>query len=117
MRPVALAKAVSPASLIKPASIPDKVMIQAPDGSASLSEIAGLSVGVVGVVVNLIAFAQAKRHRKEGPSLLIRHNRSQGCTLEVAGLKTENIVDVGNRVGAKLAVLIGWQPQLRKETR
>lgn len=77
----------------------------APDGSDSVSEIAGLSVGVQGEVINVVDMAKVHRGRVSDPSLIVRHNGTEAFTLGVAGIASENIVDVGNNVDAKLAQL------------
>ncbi|WP_306113820.1 MULTISPECIES: efflux RND transporter permease subunit [unclassified Roseovarius] len=86
-----------------------RTLIQAPDGSDSVSEIAGLTVGVGGEVLNLYDFADVHRGREQNPDLLIRHDGVEAFTLGVAGISTENIVDVGKRVDARLTEL---QPQI-----
>jgi len=75
------------------------------DGSDSVSEIAGLSVGSQGQVINLFDMANVYRARQTDPDILIRFNGVEAFTLGIAGLSTENIVEVGKRVDAKLAEL------------
>ncbi|KFB08562.1 efflux RND transporter permease subunit [Nitratireductor basaltis] len=82
-----------------------RILIQRPDGSSSVDEIAALSVGVGGEVVNLIDFAKVHRDRESDPELIIRHNGVDAFTLGVAGISSENIVEVGKRVDAKLEEL------------
>lgn len=82
-----------------------RILIQRPDGSSSVSEIAALSVGVGGQVVNLTDFANVYRARESDPGLIIRHNGVDAFTLGVAGISSENIVEVGKRVDAKLEEL------------
>ena len=77
----------------------------APDGSDSVSEIAGLSVGVQGEVINVVDMAKVHRGRVADPSLIVRYNGTEAFTLGIAGVASENIVDVGNNVDAKLAQL------------
>ncbi|UWQ90310.1 efflux RND transporter permease subunit [Rhodobacteraceae bacterium M382] len=84
---------------------PAKTILQVPDGSDSVSEIAGLSVGAQGEVINVIDMADVYRARKEDPALIVRFNGTEAFTLGIAGLATENIVNVGKRVDAKLAEL------------
>ncbi|MCF2870927.1 efflux RND transporter permease subunit [Octadecabacter sp. G9-8] len=79
--------------------------IQTPIGSDSVTDIAGLTVGVDGEVVNLIDIAQVSRDRQADPSILIRYNGQEAFTIGVAGLSTENIVEVGKRVDARLAAM------------
>lgn len=87
-----------------------RIIIQAPDGSDSVSAIAGLSIGVGGEVLNLFDVAEVNRGRQDNPSLIIRFNGVEAFTLGVAGLADENIVEVGKRVDAKLAQLEGEIP-------
>lgn len=79
-----------------------RILVQRPAGSDSVSEIAALSVGVGGQVVNLTDFADVYRGREATPSLIVRHNGVEAFTLGVAGIATENIVEVGHRVDARL---------------
>lgn len=82
-----------------------RTLIQRPKGSDSVSEIAALSVGVGGQVVNLMDFTDVYRAREATPNLIVRHNGDEAFTLGVAGISTENIVEVGKRVDARLAEL------------
>lgn len=82
-----------------------RTLIQRPDGSDSVSAIAALSVGVGGQVVNLSDFANVYRGREDNPDLILRHNGMEAFSLGVAGLSTENIVEVGHAVDAKLEQL------------
>ncbi|MEQ8896969.1 MAG: efflux RND transporter permease subunit [Roseovarius sp.] len=79
-----------------------RILIQGPEGSDTISEIAGLTVGVGGEVLNLFDFSNVYRDREEDPDLLIRHNGQEAFTLGIAGVSSENIVDVGKRAEAKL---------------
>ncbi|MEO0633954.1 MAG: efflux RND transporter permease subunit, partial [Pseudomonadota bacterium] len=78
-------------------------IIQRPGGSDSVSEISALSIGVGGEVIRLSDFAGISRERVSDPEIIIRHNGSEAFTLGVAGLATENIVEIGARVDAHLA--------------
>jgi multidrug efflux pump subunit AcrB len=82
-----------------------RTLIQGPEGNDTVSEIAGLTIGVGGNILNLIDLARVFRGREENPDLLVRHNGVEAFTLGVAGLASENIVDVGKRVDARLAEL------------
>ncbi|MFA8441995.1 efflux RND transporter permease subunit [Yoonia sp.] len=82
-----------------------RTLIQRPDGSDSVSAIAALAVGVSGQVVNLSDFANVYRGREDNPDLILRHNGVEAFSLGVAGLSTENIVEVGHAVDAKLEQL------------
>ncbi|MBB5721821.1 multidrug efflux pump subunit AcrB [Loktanella ponticola] len=82
-----------------------RTIVQRPYGSDSVSEIAALSIGVGGEVVNLSNFADVYRGREANPNLIVRHNGTEAFTLGVAGIATENIVEVGKRVDAHLNTL------------
>ncbi|WP_394690716.1 efflux RND transporter permease subunit [Hoeflea sp.] len=84
----------------------ERIPIQAPTGSDSVSEIAALTVGVGGELINLIDVAEVSRDRVENPANLIRFQGQEAFTLGVAGLSDENIVDVGNHVDAHLQSLL-----------
>ena len=82
-----------------------RTLIQGPDGYDTVQEIAGLTVGVGGEILNLFDFAEVTRAREDTPDLIIRHNGVEALTLGIAGIASENIVDVGKRADAKLAEL------------
>ncbi|MCV6594517.1 MAG: efflux RND transporter permease subunit [Silicimonas sp.] len=82
-----------------------RTLIQGPEGDDTVQDIAGLTVGVGGEVLNLFDFAEVYRGREANPSLIVRHNGVEAFTVGVAGQSDENIVDVGHRVDAKLADL------------
>lgn len=87
-----------------------RTLLQRPHGSDSVSAIAALSVGVGGQVVNLSDFAHVYRGREANPNLILRHNGVEAFTLGVAGLSSENIVEVGKAVDARLEKLKGSLP-------
>ncbi|GGE62251.1 efflux RND transporter permease subunit [Actibacterium pelagium] len=105
---LASANSVAPAGTIREDGM--RVLIQTPEGSDSVGEIAGLTVGIGGEVLNLIDIAEVSRGRQVDPSIMIRHNGVEAFTLGVAGLSTENIVEVGNRVDARIAELMADIP-------
>ena len=84
---------------------PAETLIRAPEGSDSVSEIQGLAIGWQGEVVNVIDMADVHRGRIDDPDLIIRFDGVEAFTLGIAGLATENIVEVGKNVDAKLAAL------------
>jgi multidrug efflux pump subunit AcrB len=79
--------------------------ISAPEGSDTVSEIAGLSIGAQGEVINVVDMARVYRGRVSNPDLMIRFDGVEAFTLGIAGLASENIVEVGARVDARLAEL------------
>ncbi len=101
--PTAVQGAIANANVVADAGSLGSVRLQRPDGTDSVSQIAGLSVGYQGKVINLVDIANVKRGRTDDPSIMIRYNGVEAFTLGVAGLSTENIVDVGKRVDQKLA--------------
>ncbi|KIC08959.1 multidrug transporter AcrB [Leisingera sp. ANG-M1] len=84
---------------------PAETRLSAPEGSDSVSEIQGLTIGSQGEVVNVIDMADVHRGRITNPDLIIRFDGVEAFTLGIAGLATENIVEVGHNVDAKLAAL------------
>ncbi|WP_417599878.1 efflux RND transporter permease subunit [Pararhodobacter oceanensis] len=82
-----------------------RTRLQRPAGSDSVSAIAALDVGVSGQVINLADFADVYRGREDRPNLILRHNGVEAFSLGVAGLASENIVEVGHAVDARLAQL------------
>ena len=108
-----LVQALATSNTVQPAGSltrsEERILIQAPEGSGSVSDIAELTVGVGGELINLIDIAEVSRGRVENPATIIRFQGQEAFTLGVAGLSVENIVDVGNRVDAHLQSL---QPQI-----
>ncbi|GAA5079698.1 efflux RND transporter permease subunit [Roseibacterium beibuensis] len=111
--PQVIAQALAEADSVADAGSIDSetasTMIQTPEGSDSVSEIAGLSIGVGGDIINLFDIAEVNRGRQDDPDQILRFNGTEAFTIGVAGLADENIVDVGNRVDARLAEL---QPEI-----
>ncbi|WFE77097.1 efflux RND transporter permease subunit [Roseinatronobacter sp. S2] len=107
--PQAIAGAIANANSVLDAGAadigPTRTLIQSPDGSDSVSAIAGLSVGVGGQVLNLFDMAHVYRGEKDHPSLIVRHDGQDAFTLGIAGVASDNIVDVGKRVDIRLAQL------------
>ncbi len=89
---------------------PAETLMRAPEGSDSVSEIQGLAIGWQGEVVNVIDMADVHRGRIDNPDLIIRFDGVEAFTLGIAGLASENIVEVGKNVDAKLADLDGQIP-------
>ncbi|MEM8978296.1 MAG: efflux RND transporter permease subunit [Pseudomonadota bacterium] len=82
-----------------------RLLIQSPEGSDSVTEIASLTIGVGGELVNLVDVADVSRGPVDDPATLIRFNGQSAFTLGISGLDNENIVEVGARVDAHLASL------------
>ena len=103
--PQALAAAIANANSVVEAGSTDTTRIAAPAGSDTVSEIAGLSVGVGGETINLVDLAAVSRGRLSDPGLIVRFDGVEAFTVGIAGLATDNIVAVGKRVEARLAEL------------
>ena len=82
-----------------------RTQLQPAEGSDTVSEIASLTVGIGGGLLNLIDIAEVSRGRQDNPSQVIRFNEQPAFTIGVSGASNENIVDVGNRVDALLEEL------------
>jgi multidrug efflux pump subunit AcrB len=76
--------------------------ISSPRGSDTVEEISTLTIGLSGQVVSVQDFANVSRGRVAAPTKLIRYQGEDVFTLGVSALETLNVVDVGNRVDARL---------------
>ncbi|PWR02505.1 MFS transporter [Meridianimarinicoccus roseus] len=107
--PGAIIEAISNADSLSDAGTvtlgPRSAQIVAPQGYNTVDRIAGLTIGVGGEILNLSDFAEVHRTRVPDPDHILRHDGREAFTLGVSGLSSENIVDVGKRVDAKLAEL------------
>lgn len=79
------------------------IRLDPPKPERSLSDISALTIGVQGTTINLSDIAEVSRARVEKPNHLIRHNGVEGFTIGIAGLTSENIVNVGARVEARIS--------------
>ncbi|MEM6824788.1 MAG: efflux RND transporter permease subunit [Pseudomonadota bacterium] len=107
------ANSVSNAGAVKHSGT--ETIIAYPEGSDSVSEIAGLNIGVGGEVLNLADIAEVSRGRVDDPQRLIRFNGQEAFAIGIAGLSTENIVDVGYAVNQRfdeLQIDIPWGVEL-----
>ena len=82
-----------------------RTIIQGPEGSDTVEAISGLAIGVSGEILNVFDFADVYRGRIAHPDQIIRFNGVEAFTLGIAGLETENIVEVGKRVDARIETL------------
>ncbi|PJI86466.1 multidrug efflux pump subunit AcrB [Yoonia maricola] len=82
-----------------------RTQIQSAEGSDTVSEIAALTIGIGGDLLNLADIADVSRGRQDNPAQIIRFNGQDAFTMGISGLADENIVDVGRRVDAHLAAL------------
>ncbi len=103
--PQAITSAIASANSVVEAGRIDTTRIAAPAGSDTVSQIAGLSVGVGGGSINLVDIATVSRGRLSDPRLIVRFNGVEAFTIGVSGLANENIVAVGKRVEERLATL------------
>ncbi|MCY4289145.1 MAG: efflux RND transporter permease subunit [Aestuariivita sp.] len=83
----------------------NQTLILGPDGSDTLEEISGLTIGVAGELVTLEDFADVYRARTDIPSMIVRHNGIEAFTVGIASVSTDNVVDVGARIERKLSEL------------
>ncbi|MEX2334872.1 MAG: efflux RND transporter permease subunit, partial [Pseudohongiella sp.] len=83
------------------------VRISSQPGLDSVSNIESLRIGRPGSTdqIALIDVATVSRQSQEIPDHLIRHNGQRAFTLAIAGVATENIVEVGQGVDAALEAL------------
>ncbi len=106
--------AVSAADAVVPTGTADNagsdVRVNAPAPNDSVSEISALTFGFGGEVLNLTDVANVYRARVDAPRQIIRHNGVEAFTIGVAGLTSENIVTVGQRVEERLAEITPLLP-------
>ncbi|MBC54041.1 MAG: MFS transporter [Gammaproteobacteria bacterium] len=83
------------------------VRISSQPGLDSVGNIESLRIGRPGSTdqIALIDVATVSRQSEEIPDHLIRHNGQEAFTLAIAGVATENIVEVGQAVDAALDAL------------
>ncbi|WP_420326014.1 efflux RND transporter permease subunit [Mameliella sp.] len=82
------------------------VRLQAPGGSDTVLDIANLTIGVGGDVIDLLDIATVTRSRVTDPTEIIRFQGQEAFTLGVAGKADLNIVEVGKSVDARLAEIM-----------
>ncbi|SEN80881.1 Multidrug efflux pump subunit AcrB [Loktanella fryxellensis] len=95
--------AISPTGAVSDAGRNLRIEPPRPEGQAF--DIRGLTIGAQGDTFSLADIAAISRGRVDQPQHVIRHNGVEAFTLGIAGLQSENIVDVGARVEARLAAL------------
>ncbi|WP_116599873.1 efflux RND transporter permease subunit [Primorskyibacter marinus] len=83
-----------------------QIRIQAPEGTETVEEIANLTIGVGGEVIDMLDLATVSRSRVTEPTEIIRFQGQEAFTLGVAGKTALNIVDVGKRVDVRLAEIM-----------
>lgn len=110
VNPQAIVGAIADANSVASAGSVDvgqgtRTRIDAPEGSDSVNEIAALTIGVGGETINLIDIAHVYRGRLDNPGQIIRFNGQEAFTLGVSAISDQNVVEVGNRVDARLAEL------------
>ena len=81
------------------------LQIVSPVPEDSIADIATLTIGVGGEIINLVDIAALSRGPVEEPTQLIRHDGVPAFTLGIAALTSQNIVTVGQRAEARLAEL------------
>jgi multidrug efflux pump subunit AcrB len=107
--PGAILAAIGRVSTVTPTgSVSDAgrdLRIEAPRPDGDSFDVTGLTIGAEGRTFNLTDIATITRARVDQPAQIIRHNGVEAFTLGIAGLQSENIVDVGARIEARLADL------------
>ncbi|MGD1885699.1 MAG: efflux RND transporter permease subunit [Cohaesibacteraceae bacterium] len=107
--PQSIVGAISSYNAVQPAgAISEDLLrlpIQGPNDTDGVSAVSSLTLGVGGEGVDLSDFTEISRQPVPNPAKIIRHNGERAFTLGVAGLATENIVEIGHMVDAKLAEL------------
>ncbi|SIO00390.1 Multidrug efflux pump subunit AcrB [Rhodovulum sp. ES.010] len=107
--PGAIAQAISNSNAVSDAGSVSQwgqeIRIDAPEGSGTVDDIRGLTIGVQGDVIEITDFARVYRERVADPSTIIRFDGEEAFTLGVSGRQGENIVDVGRAVDAQLDAL------------
>jgi multidrug efflux pump subunit AcrB len=87
-----------------------RLRVEAPEAESAEFAVRGLTIGAEGRSFNLADLAEIRRERVTEPSPLIRHNGAEAFTLGISGLRSENIVSVGERVEARLAEVASVLP-------
>ncbi|WP_082436379.1 efflux RND transporter permease subunit [Loktanella sp. 5RATIMAR09] len=92
---------------------PARVGVSVPQGYATVTGIEALRLGAPGEVgqIAVADIASVTRAEKEQPDQIIRHNGERAFTLGVSALTNRNVVEVGNLVDERLAVLIAELPE------
>lgn len=107
--PGAIAQAISNSNAVSDAGSVSQsgqeIRIDAPEGSGTVDDIRGLTIGVQGEVIEITDFARVYRERVADPSTIIRFDGEEAFTLGVSYRQGENIVDVGRAVDAQLDAL------------
>ncbi|MEY8880475.1 efflux RND transporter permease subunit [Donghicola sp. XS_ASV15] len=81
------------------------IRIEAPQGSNTVDEIARLTIGVGGEIIDLLDLAAVSRERVSDPDMIIRFNGEEAFTMGVSGKSGQNIVDIGHRIDDRLSAL------------
>lgn len=112
--PDVLLEAVAATDRIVPTGTADNarqdVRVNGPAPQDSVGEISALTFGFQGEVLNLTDVADVSRGRVDAPRQILRHNGTEAFTIGIAGLTSENIVNVGARVEARLAEITPLLP-------
>ncbi|NVO24083.1 efflux RND transporter permease subunit [Donghicola mangrovi] len=107
--PAALASAIANSNAVASAGSVthngQDIRIEAPQGSSTVDEIARLTIGVSGEIIDMVDLARVSRERVSDPDMIIRFNGHEAFTMGVSGKSGQNIVDIGHRIDARLAQL------------
>lgn len=86
------------------------VRIDRPRAQGDVAGLSDLAFGFEGRALDLVDLAAISRGRVERPEHVIRHDGVEAFTLAIAGLTSQNIVEVGARVEARLAEIAPLLP-------
>ncbi len=107
--PTAIASAIANSNAVASAgsvtSNGQDIRIEAPQGSNTVEEIARLTIGAQGEIIDLLDLATVSRERVSDPSMIIRFDGEEAFTMGVSGKSGQNIVDIGHRIDDRLATL------------
>ena len=107
--PAAIATAIANSNAVASAgsvtSNGQDIRIEAPQGSNTVEEIARLTIGVQGEIIDLLDLATVTRERVSDPDMIIRFNGQEAFTMGVSGKSGQNIVDIGHRIDDRLGTL------------
>ena len=89
-----------------------RLRVSLPQGYVDAQGIGALRLGAPGDVgqIAISDIARVSRAEAEQPGQIIRHNGARVFTLGVSALTSENVVEVGARVEARLAQLVAGLP-------
>jgi len=104
--PAALVGAINASTAVVPTGTATldghDVGINGPKAEDSVRELQSITLGAQGQTVRLDDFAKVHRDRVEQPRQIVRFNGEQAFTIGIAGLTSQNIVNVGHAIENKI---------------